>query len=92
MARVGRQSAFCRQPGPARDNGLDGEIKEGILAAGECVGWNARAVQALVVAVNGRRSDLNRVLVAYVELAEMLRTVAIVPRHSAVAGGRAEFI
>jgi hypothetical protein len=80
------------QPGLARDNRPDGELKEGILAAGECLGWNAHAVQAFVVAVNGRRSDLNRVLVAYVELAEMLRTVAIEPRHGAVAGGRAEFI
>jgi hypothetical protein len=95
---VRRQGPPREGPGQARDNGLERELKEGILAAGQCLGWNARGVDAFVVAVTGqslekcRHHELNRVLVAYVELARMIRTVAVPPGHGAVADGGTEVI
>ena len=81
------------QPGPARDNDLERELKEGIVSASRHLGWNARAVERFVVAVTGRplqtcqQLELNRVLVAYLDLARMLRTgIDCQPRHGVVAG------
>jgi hypothetical protein len=99
MASVGRQSTFRRQPGLAHDNGLDGEIKEGILAAGRHLGRNARAVEAFVVAVAARPlqscgpPELNRLLVAHVELALTLRAAAgYQAGHGAVSASDVEVI
>ena len=97
-ASVGGQDASRGQPGDARDDGLEREVKQGIVAAGGHLAWSARAVEAFVLAVAGRplhqcrHRELNRVLVAYLELAQMLREVAVQPRDGAVAeprpGGR----
>ena len=98
-ARPGRQSVSRGRSRHARDNNLERELKAGIVAAGRHLGWNARAVEAFVVAVAGRplqtcrQRELNRVLAAYVELAYTLRTVAgYQPGHGAVAGDGAVLI
>jgi len=90
VASVGRQ---CTSPGHDRDNGLDRELKEGIVAAGRHLGWSARAVETFVVSVTGRplrtcqHRELKQVLVAYLDLARMLRTGPdCQPRHGVVAG------
>jgi hypothetical protein len=99
MARAGRQGGSRGRHGHARDDGLERELKEGIVAAGRHLGWNAHAVQAFVVAVTGRpletcrHRELKRVLVAYVELAHTLRIVAgYQAGHAAVCGSGAELI
>jgi hypothetical protein len=93
MASVGRQCTSRGHSGLARDNCLDRELKEGIVAAGRHLGRSARAVETFVVSVTGRplrtcqRHDLKRVLVAYVDLARMLRTgIDQEPRHGVVGG------
>ena len=93
MASVRRRSTSPGQPGLARDDGLDRELKEGIVAAGRHLGWNAGAVEAFVVAVTGRPlqtcqyRELKRVLVAYLDLARMLRTgIDYEPGHGVDAG------
>ena len=86
MASLGRRSPSRGQPGLARVNGLDRELKQGIVAAGRHLGWSARAVETFVVAVTGRplqrcqHPELKRVLVAYRDLARTLRTGPTVSR------------
>jgi hypothetical protein len=85
--------------GDARDKGLERELKDGILGAGRYLGWNERVVETFVVAVTGRRletcqhGELMRVLVAFLDVACMLRKVAGYQlRRAAVSGSGTELI
>jgi hypothetical protein len=97
MATLRRKSTSLGQHGLARDDGLDRELKEGIVAAGRHLGWNACVVEVFVIAVTGRplrtcqHRELKLVLVAYLDLARLLRTrTDCQPRRGVVAGGGVE--